>query len=247
VVATAVILHTFPPLTRARLLKRYKRFLADVVLLDGPRAGEEVTIHCPNPGAMTGLAEPDWEILLAPGKGKLPYSWEITCLPDGSFAGINTGHPNRIAEAAISAGLIPELGGYASLRREVRYGVNSRIDLLAESPDRPPCYIEVKNVHLMRQPGLAEFPDCVTARGAKHLFELAAQVRAGARAVMLYILQRDDCAAFTLAADIDPGYATAFRDARAAGVEAFAYACEVSPEGVKLKSKVPLMQADTES
>jgi sugar fermentation stimulation protein A len=145
--------------------------------------------------------------------------------------------------AAIAAGLIPELAGYTVLRREVRYGTNSRIDLLAESPDRPPCYIEVKNVHLMRQAGLAEFPDCVTARGAKHLFELASQVRAGARAVMLYILQRDDCDRFALAADIDPGYASAFQDARAAGVEALAYACEISPEGVKLKRQIPLVNA----
>lgn len=242
-----MILHAFPPLTRARLLKRYKRFLADVVLLEGPRAGEEVTIHCPNPGAMTGLAEPDAPIYLAPGKGKLPFSWELTGLPGGHFAGINTGHPNRIAEAAIAAGLIPELAGYTSLRREVGYGVNSRIDLLAEAEGRPPCYIEVKNVHLMRHSGLAEFPDCVTARGTKHLFELAAQVRAGARAVMLYIVQRDDCDAFALAADIDPAYAQAFRDAQAAGVEAFAYACEVSPAGVKLKGRMPLRQADAQA
>lgn len=238
-----MILHAFPPLTRARLIKRYKRFLADVVLLDGPRAGEEVTIHCPNPGAMTGLAEPDWAVLLAPGKGKLPYSWELTELPDGHLAGINTGHPNRIAEAAITAGLIPELGGYASLRREVRYGVNSRIDLLAEAPDQPPCYIEVKNVHLLRQPGLAEFPDCVTARGAKHLFELAAQVKAGARAVMLYIVQRDDCDAFALAADIDPAYARAFDAARQAGVEALVYGCTLSTDGVRLRSRLPLVTA----
>ncbi|MCK6443876.1 DNA/RNA nuclease SfsA [Elstera cyanobacteriorum] len=238
-----MILHAFPPLTRARLIKRYKRFLADVVLLDGPRAGEEVTIHCPNPGAMTGLAEPDWTIHLAPGKGKLPYSWELTELPDGHFAGINTGHPNRIAEAAIKADLIPDLGGYPSLRREVRYGVNSRIDLLAEAPDRPPCYIEVKNVHLLRQPGLAEFPDCVTARGAKHLFELAAQVKAGARAVMLYIVQRDDCDAFALAADIDPAYARAFAEARQAGVEALVYGCTLSPDGVRLRSRLPLVTA----
>lgn len=238
-----MILHAFPPLTRARLIKRYKRFLADVVLLDGPRAGEEVTIHCPNPGAMTGLAEPDWTIHLAPGKGKLPYSWELTELPDGHFAGINTGHPNRIAEAAIKADLIPDLGGYTSLRREVPYGVNSRIDLLAEASDRPPCYIEVKNVHLLRQPGLAEFPDCVTARGAKHLFELAAQVKAGARAVMLYIVQRDDCDAFALAADIDPAYARAFAEARQAGVEALVYGCTLSPDGVRLRSRLPLVTA----
>lgn len=238
-----MILHAFPPLTRARLIKRYKRFLADVVLLDGPRAGEEVTIHCPNPGAMTGLAEPDWTIHLAPGKGKLPYSWELTELPNGHFAGINTGHPNRIAEAAIKANLIPDLGDYPSLRREVRYGVNSRIDLLAEAPDRPPCYIEVKNVHLLRQPGLAEFPDCVTARGAKHLFELAAQVKAGARAVMLYIVQRDDCDAFALAADIDPAYARAFAAAQQAGVEALVYGCTLSPDGVRLRSRLPLVTA----
>lgn len=238
-----MILHAFPPLTRARLLRRYKRFLADVVLLEGPRAGEEVTIHCPNPGAMTGLAEAGWTVHLAPGRGKLPFSWELTELPDGHFAGINTGHPNRIAEAAISAGLIPDLAGYASLRREVRYGVNSRIDLLAEAPDRPPCFIEVKNVHLLRRPGLAEFPDCVTTRGAKHLFELAAQVKAGARAVMLYIVQRDDCDAFALAADIDPGYARAFADARAAGVEALAYGCALSPQGVRLRQRLPLVTA----
>ncbi len=234
-----VTLHFPSPLIPARLIRRYKRFLADCVLLDGPQAGQELTIHCPNPGAMTGLAAPNMRIWLAPAGGKLPYRWMLSETATG-LVGIDTGLPNRLAEAAIAAGQIPALGGYQSLRREVRYGAASRIDLLLSDPVRGLCYVEVKNVHLVRRPGLAEFPDCVTARGAKHLGELAAMVAAGHRAVMLYIIQRGDCDRFALAGDIDPGYAAAFAAARAAGVEALCVDCAIGLDGITLGGHIAL-------
>ena len=222
------------PLVPARLIRRYKRFLADVEI-----AGQEpVTAHCPNPGSMIGLAAPGADILLTPTTTKLPYRWELERV-DGNWVGINPGHPNAIVAEAIAAARIPALAGYATVRREVRYGVNSRIDLLLESPERPPCYVEIKNVHLKRG-DTAEFPDCVTTRGAKHLGELAAMVAAGARAVMVYLVQRADCRQFGLAADLDPVYARAFIAARAAGVEALCYACDVAPDGIALTGALPI-------
>ena len=148
--------------------------------------------------------------------------------------GINTNLPNAIAEEAIAAGRVPELAGYRQLRREVRYGRNSRIDILLESEDRAPCYVEVKNVHLMREEGLAEFPDSVTKRGLKHLEELGDMVEAGARAVMLYVVQREDCSRFSPAADIDPTYAEGLARARGRGVEALAYACKLTLDEILL-------------
>ena len=231
----------FPlPLRRASLLKRYKRFLSDHRFDDG----STVTAHVANPGAMTGLVDAGAETWLSPAatpKRKLAYSWELV-RADGGLVGVNTGWPNRLASEAISAGTIPALAGYESIRREVRYGVNSRIDLLLEGPDRPPCYVEVKNVHLKRSDA-AEFPDSVTARGTKHLRELATVAEGGARAVMLYIVQREDCARFTLAADIDPAYAAAFVSARASGVEALAYACRMSTDGIAVDRPLPIDDA----
>ena len=229
----------FPdPLVRGTLVRRYKRFLADIELA----SGEVVTAHCANPGSMLGLNAPGAEVWLSPSrnpKRKLKYSWELLRV-GGGLVGINTAHPNGLVEEAVGAGRIAELDGYAELKREVKYGANSRIDLLLKGPARPDCYVEVKNVHLMRAPGLAEFPDSVTKRGAKHLVELADMVAAGHRAVMVYLVQRTDCDRFALAGDIDPNYATGFGRARAAGVEAICYACAISTDGIEVERPLAL-------
>ena len=228
----------FPdPLIRGRLVRRYKRFLSDVEL-DG---GEVVTAHCANPGSMLGLDTPGSEVWLSPARNparKLRYSWELLRVGDG-LVGINTSHPNGIVAEAVEAGRIPELVGYDGFRREVKYGKNSRIDLLLEGGGRPPCYVEVKNVHLKRS-SLAEFPDSVTARGAKHLAEMSDMVAEGCRAVMLYLVQRTDCDGFAIAGDIDPAYAAALVRARTAGVEAICYCCKLSIEAITLDGALPL-------
>jgi len=219
------------PLVSGRLVKRYKRFLADV-LLDGD--GSAVTAHCANPGSMLGLRDPGARVWLSASdnpKRKLKYSWEVI-EADGALVGINTAHPNALVEEALAAGRIEALKGHAALRREVRYGKNSRIDILLEGASGEKTYVEVKNVHLMRRPGLAEFPDSVTARGAKHLVELADMVAEGHRAAMVFLVQRPDCDRLNLAADIDPAYADAFVRAREAGVEAYAIGCDVRLDGI---------------
>jgi len=227
----------------ATLVKRYKRFLADVVL----PSGETVTVHCANPGSMLGLSTVGARVWLSKSSNpnrKLAHSWELIEVDFGSGAelvGINTGHPNALAAEAIAAGRIPELAGYVSVRREVKYGKASRVDFLLEAPDRPPCYVEIKNVHMMRRPGLAEFPDAVTKRGAKHLRELSDMVAAGARAVMLYLVQIGSAERFALARDIDPGYGVAFDAACAAGVEAITYRCRVTCGGIEVAGPVPLV------
>jgi sugar fermentation stimulation protein A len=229
------------PLVRGTLIRRYKRFLADVRL----ETGEVVTATCANTGSMIGLQEPGRVIWLSTSDSPTRtyrHTWEMceadlgrgTCL-----VGINTGHPNKLVAEAIAGGRIKELSGYQTLRREVKYGRNSRIDLLLEDPARGLCYVEIKNVHMMRKAGLAEFPDSVTERGAKHLGELADMVRAGHRAVMMYLIQRPDATRFALAPDIDPAYHAAFAAAAVAGVEMLAYKCRVSPEEIVVDRKVP--------
>jgi sugar fermentation stimulation protein A len=230
------------PLIPATLIRRYKRFLADVTL----PSGEQITVHVANPGAMTGLAAPGSRVWLSKSDKtarKLAHSWELVEADFGGgveIVGINTGYPNALVAEAIAADAIPELTGYASARREVKYGRNSRVDFLLEAPGKPPCYVEVKNVHLMRQRGLAEFPDCVTARGAKHLAELSEMVAAGNRAVMLFLIQIGSATRFALARDIDPAYGRAFGTARAAGVEAIAYKCGLTVEGIVVAGRVEL-------
>ncbi len=228
------------PLIPATLIRRYKRFLADCRLQDG----REVTAHCANPGSMMGLADPGLRIWLEPNddpKKKLKFGWRLVEHTSGHFTGVDTGVPNRMLRAALEAGQVAGLEGYESVRPEVKYGTGSRIDFLLTGAGRPDAYVEVKSVTLSRQPGLAEFPDSVTTRGAKHLGELAEMVAQGHRAVMLYLVQRTDCEGFDLAADLDPTYAAAFAAARQAGVEALCFDCGITPEGVTLGRALPVL------
>jgi sugar fermentation stimulation protein A len=248
----------FPsPLARGVLVSRYKRFFADVMLDDGTG----ITAHCPNPGAMLGLNTPGlraWVSASSDPKRKLPWTLELL-EADGGLVGINTMHPNRLVAEALAADHFPELTGYATHRREVRYGANSRVDFLLEAPDRPPCWLEVnncrpsynvrlrpdhrlwlevKNCHLMRSPGLAEFPDCVAARSLKHLRELEAMVADGDRAVVLFVVQRTDCEAFVACHELDPAFAQGLDQAADAGVEVLIYACDVALSGVKIARRI---------
>jgi len=228
------------PLVPARLLGRYKRFLSDMVLEDG----SEVTAHCANPGSMLGLKQPGMRCWLEPNddpKKKLRYGWRLVELPGGHWAGIDTSLPNRVVKEALLRRAIPELAAYGSVRPEVKYGTQSRVDFLLSEPGLPDAYVEVKNVHFSRTGDWAEFPDSVTARGARHLDELAAMVAQGHRAVMIYLVQRTDCTRFRLAGDLDPAYAAAFARAHAAGVEAICYDCAISPREISLHASIPVI------
>lgn len=220
------------PLVPARLIRRYKRFLADIKLEDG----REVTAHCANPGSMMGLAEPGMKIWVEPNddpKKKLKFGWRLVDHENGHFTGVDTSVPNKALKAALLAHEVPGLPPYTLVRPEVKYGENSRIDFLL-SGDGPDTYVEVKSVTLSRQQGLAEFPDSVTARGAKHLGELSQMVADGHRAIIFYLVQRTDCNAVTLAADIDPTYAKAFTAAQVAGVTVLAQGCTINPDSITL-------------
>ncbi|NNF90143.1 MAG: DNA/RNA nuclease SfsA [Boseongicola sp.] len=232
----------FPtPLVPARLVRRYKRFLADAVL---ETDGREVVVHCPNPGAMIGLAEPGMRIWVEPNddpKKKLQFGWRLVELDAGHLAGIDTGVPNRVVNEALGARAVPELAAYDIVRPEVKYGTASRVDFLLQGAGLRDAYVEVKNAHLRRNSDVCEFPDCVTARGAKHLHELAGMVEQGHRAIMLYLVQRTDCARFRLARDLDPAYGKACDRAREAGVEVICYGTDISTEGVSLGSAVEVL------
>ena len=227
-----------PPLVPARLVKRYKRFLADCVI---EATGEEVTAHCANSGSMMSLARPGARVWLrhsADPKRKLAWSFVLEETEAGACVCVDTALPNAIVAEAIAAGRIPALAGHASLRREVKYGKNSRIDILLEDPAKGRVFVEVKNCTLSRAAGLAEFPDAVTARGAKHLAELADQIALGDRAVMVWLVDRPDCDRFALAADVDPAYAKAWAQARAAGVEAIVVSTRPTPEGIEIGAPI---------
>ncbi len=227
------------PLLRGKLLRRWNRFLSEVALDDG----REVRAHCPNPGAMLGLKAPGTPVWVEPNddpRRKLRFAWRLAELPGGHWAGIDTSVPNRVVGEGLRAGAVPALAAYPHVRAEVKYGQRSRVDFLATGPGLPDAYVEVKNVHLRRDADWAEFPDCVTARGARHLVELGDMVAAGHRAVMLYLVQRTDCARFRLARDLDPAYAAAFDRARDRGVEAICLDTSISPEGVSLRDPLPL-------
>lgn len=212
--------------------------MADVTMQDG----SEMTVHVANPGGMQGLAEPGSTVWLEDSKNpkrKLPWSWQLASAKSGALVVVNTGFANSLVEAAIRAGDIPELAGYDTIRREVKYGENSRIDLLLEAEGKPPCFVEVKSVTLSRTDGLAEFPDAKTARGAKHLIELANEVQKGHRAVMFYALMRDDCDRFCIAADIDPTYDKGLKEAVANGVERLCYAWSPTQGDIRLADRHP--------
>ena len=233
----------FPtPLVRGTLIQRYKRFLADVRLDDG----RLITATCPNTGSMMGLVAPGSVVWLSESDSptrKHRFTWELveTDLGKGpTLVGINTNHPNKLVAEAVAAQRVKHLAGYPEARREVKYGKNSRIDLLLQCADKGLCYVEVKNVHFSRRDGLAEFPDSVTARGARHLDELAAMVASGARAVMLYVIQIGSATSLALARDIDPAYGGAFDKAREAGVEAMAFTCRIGQDGIALAGPVPI-------
>jgi sugar fermentation stimulation protein A len=203
---------------------------------------------------MLGLATPGSRVWLSESDSptrKYRHTWEMieADLGQGShIVGINSGRPNGLVTEAIQAGLIAELSGYSTLRREVKYGLNSRIDillsggLLSGGPDKRDCYVEVKNVHLMRTSGLAEFPDSKTERGAKHLRELQGMVEQGHRAVMVFLVQRTDAQKFSVAADIDPAYAAAFQTAAASGVEMLCYTCRLSPMEIEVEKRIEIAE-----
>ncbi|OPB29588.1 DNA/RNA nuclease SfsA [Bartonella sp. WD12.1] len=219
-----------PELYPAKLVRRYKRFLADV------RKNDQhiFTVSVPNTGSMLGLTTPDSNVWLSYSndpKRKYPYRLEIV-EADNTLVGINTTLPNKLALEAIQNGLLPELSGYKTILSEQRYGTHSRIDFLLHDDTLPECYLEVKNVHFIRQKGLAEFPDTVTKRGARHLDELIKIVQQGKRAAMLYIIQREDCSAFTVCRDLDPTYGCKFDLALKSGVEFYAIKCHVSIKGI---------------
>jgi sugar fermentation stimulation protein A len=232
----------FPsPLARGVLLSRYKRFFADVRLDEG----REITAHCPNPGAMLGLNTPGfgaWVSAANDPKRKLAWTLELVEADDG-LVGINTLLPNRLVAEALAAYVIPELAGYAVHRREVKMGAASRVDFVLEQPGRPTCWLEVKNCHLRREGTLAEFPDCVAARSARHLRELTARVAEGDRAVQLFVIQRTDCDRFAACADLDPVYAAELKAAAARGVEVLCYGCDISADEIRVARRLPWVHA----
>lgn len=229
-----------PDLVEGRLLRRYKRFLADIELA----TGEVVTAHTANPGRMIGLTEPGSTVYLTfhdDPKRKLKYSWRLIEVT-GALVGVDPNLANGLVREAIEAGRIAELTGYPELRAEVRYGQRrSRVDFLLEAPDRPPCYVEVKNVTL-HEAGGGLFPDAVTARGLKHLHELEDVVREGGRAVMLFVVQRPEPAYVAPADAIDPAYGEGFRHALANGVEALAYRAEVTRSAITIVEPLPVRE-----
>jgi sugar fermentation stimulation protein A len=225
------------PLTPAKLVQRYKRVLADVVFDDGAPA----TVHVPNTGAMLGVSAPGSRVWLSPAPegSKRKLAWTLHLVEaDGGLVGVDTSLPNKLIAESLAAGALAPFASYKKVRAEVAYAQASRVDFLLEDGDGPPCFLEVKNVHLSRGGGLAEFPDCKAERSARHMHDLAGEVAKGARAAAVFVVQRMDCNAFQPAADLDPGFGKAFAAARAAGVETYAWDCKISPTGVHIRRPV---------
>ncbi|MCV6825882.1 MULTISPECIES: DNA/RNA nuclease SfsA [Halocynthiibacter] len=226
------------PLVPATLIRRYKRFLADIRLEDG----QEVVAHCPNPGSMIGLAQEGARIWVEPNedpKKKLKFGWRLVEHGPDHFTGIDTGRANRIVAEALDDKKIEALSHYETVKPEVKYGEGSRVDFLLSTQEQR-CYLEVKSATLCREPGFVEFPDSVTARGAKHLAELRSMVENGDRAVMLFLVQDTLAKSVNVARDIDPTYANAFEHARARGVEMMAYRANITPDCITLGHELPV-------
>ncbi|CUB06500.1 DNA/RNA nuclease SfsA [Marinomonas fungiae] len=229
----------FPELIEGRLIKRYKRFLADIELI----TGEVITAHCPNTGSMRRCQQENARVWVSKSnnpKRKLAYTWEIVEVDKQYLACINTGLPNKVIGEAMAQGEISELSGYAVQKAEVKYGQGSRIDWLLSDEDRPLCYVEVKNVTLLEEDGQGYFPDAVTDRGRKHLYELADMVQAGHRAVLLFCVSHTGIESVRPAAHIDPKYAAAIKDAVAQGVEVLAYRADITPKHIEIVKKLPV-------
>lgn len=226
-------------LVEGRLIRRYKRFLADIQLPEGV-----ITAACPNTGSMMGCCEPGSRVWLSESDSatrKYRHTWELVEV-DEVMVGINTGLPNALVAEAIGGGVIPELAGYASLRREVLFGEErSRVDLLLEGEGREPCYVEVKNVTAAASRGVALFPDCVSERAARHLRELIRLKALGARPVQLYCVQRGDVNEVQPADGIDFEYGRTLREAIKAGVEVVAYRAKVTPGEIVLEKRIPVV------
>ena len=227
----------WPELIPGTLIRRYHRFLADVRL----PSGETVTAHCANSGRMTSCCEAGRTVHLSVHdnpRRKLKYTWELIEMPT-SLVGVNTMVPNRLAALSIGNGVVPELGGYAEISREVRVGARSRIDMMLSGGEKTPCYVEVKNCTLVED-GVAAFPDAETRRGLKHLVELEALIKKGFRCVMFYLIQRMDAHCFQTADAIDPAYGEKLRAVVAKGVEVLAYDVAVDLSSIALRRRVPL-------
>jgi len=224
----------------ATLIRRYKRFLADVTLAGNDKV---ITVHTPNTGTMLGCAEPGSRVWLQDSSNparKYRLGWELSTSQTGTLIGVNTHLANQLVREGIETGVIAELQGYESLHQEVRYGQeSSRIDVLLQHTARPACYIEVKNVTLVRGKGVAAFPDAVSQRGTKHLRELTNLVQQGYRAVLLFCVQRADAKVVEPARDIDPTYADTLRTAVNGGVEVLAYRAQVSTSAITLQTRLP--------
>ena len=228
---------SWPELIPGTLIRRYKRFLADVKLENG----KTVTAHCPNSGSMKACCQPGRPVFLSyhdNPKRKLDYTWELIHMPT-SLVGVNTQVPNRLTARAIQSGAVAELDGYSKVRREVKVGERSRIDILLESQGRRACYVEVKNCTLVAD-GVASFPDAVTTRGQKHLIELQHLVAAGFRCAMFFLIQRMDASVFMPADAIDPEYGRKLRQASQHGVEILAYDVAVDLKEIRINNRIPI-------
>lgn len=229
-------------LKSGKLIKRYKRFFADLEYSNTP-----ITAHCPNPGAMTGVNQPGQEVLFSTTdnpKRKLKYTLEFVRQQE-SWVGVNTQYPNKIAAEAIQNKLIPNLSYYSEHKAEFKFDEGIRYDFLLTDKNQKPCIVEVKNVQLRRnidsKIGLAEFPDSVTERGSKHLKNFSLAIKKGYRCVMLYVVQRMDCKEFSIAGDIDPNYQDNFKNAIKNGVEIEVWGCDISRKEIKLSKKLKLI------